>query len=208
MYIIKPNFEWRSPLSPLDLKRVSSIALHHMAHETADEHTIHRWHLERDNGTWKGFGYNYWIGLDGRVIEGRGLNEGAGVKDHNKTIISIGFQGNYDAIKDMPKAQFEAGVELIQWLKPKLPNLKAVDGHNRWNPTSCPGRYFPLKQMIDAADESVNVDAIHWKTKIIKEAFSEGLIYDFEKWEENKDEPMPVWAALATALNIIKKLKG
>jgi hypothetical protein len=207
MNIQKPKLDWRSPLTPLDLNQVNAIALHHMAHETADEKKVHQWHLERDNGTWKGFGYNYWVGLDGRIIEGRGLNQGAGVKGHNSTIISIGFQGNYDTMKEMPKVQFDAGVWLINHIKESVPNIKAVDGHNRWNPTSCPGKYFPLKQMIDAIPEQ-KPTPIFWKSKIIKEAYEEGLITDFDLWEKNKNEPMPVWAALATSLNILKKMKG
>lgn len=148
MQIQKGNFTWRSPLTPLDLTKVDSIGLHHMAHLTADEYEVERWHKARENGTWKGIGYNYWIGFDGRIVEGRGLNEGAGVLNNNGHIISIGFQGNYDIIKEMPKSQYDAGIWLIQFLKQKVPSIKIVDGHKKWNPTSCPGKYFPLEEMV------------------------------------------------------------
>ena len=37
---------------------------------------LESWHI---NKGWVAIGYNYWIGFDGKVYEGRGLNKGAGV---------------------------------------------------------------------------------------------------------------------------------
>jgi len=159
MNIVKPNWHWRldPAVSPLKLEEVDSIALHHMAHPTADIWEIEKWHLDRDNRTWKGFGYNYWIGFDGSIYEGRGLNQGAGVLDNNSHIISIGFQGAYEPSTKykcnsiMPEAQYLSGVELIRYLRRLITTIKTIDGHKHWQNTSCPGKYFPLAVMITEA---------------------------------------------------------
>lgn len=75
----------RTPLEPLNLSRVDAIALHHMAHPAADIYEVQRWHL---NQGWRAFGYNYWVGFDGTIYEGRGLHMGAGVANQNDHIIS------------------------------------------------------------------------------------------------------------------------
>lgn len=151
MKIIKKAFEWARPLTPLNLSSVSGIALHHMAHATAGMDEIHQWHLAKG---WKGFAYNYWIDFEGNTYECRGLNAGGGLYDPlNDTILSIGFQGDYSKTKQMPAAQFNAGVELISYLKSSMPTINTVDGHKHWQDnTSCPGQYFPLSKMIDAVN--------------------------------------------------------
>ena len=131
------------PLQALNLSKVDSIALHHMAHPTADILEVQRWHL---NQGWRAIGYNYWIGFDGAVYEGRGLNLGAGVANQNGHIISIGFQGDYDKPQSMPDAQFNAGIDLIAYLKGKIPTIKKLGGHRDFMATDCPGKYFPLDE--------------------------------------------------------------
>ena len=147
MEIQKANIKWSRPLSPLRLDNIDSIALHHMAHTDADIERIHSWHLAEG---WKGFAYNYWIDKQGNIFEGRGLNEGAAVEYHNSHIISVGFQGDYDQVdKSMPEAQFNSGVWLVRKLIKDIPSIRTVHGHKHWNNTSCPGRYFPLMEMVE-----------------------------------------------------------
>jgi hypothetical protein len=202
MQIEKGNFVFRKPLTPLNLNKVIAIAIHHMAHPTWDEQDVHKYHYET-NG-WDGIGYNYFVRLDGRIVEGRGLNVGAGVKGHNDKIINLGFQGDYDKQKEMPDTQFQAGVWLINHLKNVLPNDIVVDSHSRWNPTKCPGKNFPLVEMINAKPVEEFLD---WKTAIVKEAHDLGIILDYDHWNLNKDNYMPTWAVLATVINSQKKLK-
>ena len=40
-----------------------------------------------------------------------------------------------------------AGVELIAWLKAKLPRDVKICGHKAFGGTVCPGRYFPLEEL-------------------------------------------------------------
>lgn len=141
MEFLKPNWHWKGYLEPIDFNVINGIALHHMAHKTADHWEVEKWHHE--NG-WIGIGYNYWIDKLGNILEARGLHLAAGVKDNNYHLISIGFQGDYNEEKCMSTNQIIAGQKLISWLKTQLPNISTIAGHNNWNDTSCPGVYFPL----------------------------------------------------------------
>lgn len=152
MNIIK-NSDWhmqiREPLQPLNLARVDAIALHHMAHPTANIYEVERWHL---NQGWRAFGYNYWVGFDGTVYEGRGLHMGAGVANQNDHIISIGFQGNYQSgigidVNTMSDAQFNAGVDIIRWVQQQVPAATRIGGHGEFMATACPGNCFQLGEM-------------------------------------------------------------
>ena len=140
-----PNQIIKEPLQYLNLKNVDSIALHHMAHPTADVKTVEGWHI---NQGWRAIGYNFWVGFDGTVYEGRGFNLGAGVENENGHIISIGFQGDYHS-KDvkMPDAQFNAGVDIIKYVLENVPSIKKIGGHRDFMATACPGQYFPLEEM-------------------------------------------------------------
>ena len=140
-----PDLITTAPLEPLDLTKVDSIALHHMAHPTADFKTVEKWHLDQG---WRAFGYNFWIDFEGNVYVGRGWNLGAGVANQNGHILSIGFQGDYEEVnKAMPDAQYKAGVELIKWISARVPSVKQVAGHGDFNATLCPGKYFPMDAM-------------------------------------------------------------
>lgn len=210
MNIVKPKLQWRTDpsVNPLILSKVDSIALHHMAHTTWTIYDVHNAHLQRDGGSWKGIGYNYWISLDGTVYEGRGLNEGAGVLNHNGHVISIGFQGDYDnANKVMPDAQYNSGVELIQWLKSQIERIQTVAGHKYWGGTECPGRYFPLDEMISGKLRgSQPVDT--WKYDGLKSLVSAGLVNDYDGWAKKINDPLPAWAAFIILNRIYEKVKG
>ena len=139
-----PNQIISEPLQPLNLKKIDSIALHHMATD-ADIKTIEKMHVQKG---WRAIGYNFWVGFDGTVYEGRGFNLGAGVENQNGHIISIGFQGDYDTKKrEMPNAQFNSGIEVIKYVKSKVPAVKKIGGHKDFMATACPGKYFPLAEM-------------------------------------------------------------
>ena len=47
-----------------------------------------------------------------------------------------------------------------------------------------------------------------WKTHLIKDAFTAGLIFDCEQWLRRKDEPAPVWMVLKTELTLMKILQN
>ena len=141
-----PELRKTAQLQPLNLSKVDSIALHHMEHPTATFRDVERWHIE-DN-EWRAIGYNFWIGFDGKIYVWRGLNVGAGVANNNSHVISVGFQGSYhNTGKQMPEAQYQAGIKLINWLKSRVETITTIGGHGSWNATSCPGNDFPLEKM-------------------------------------------------------------
>lgn len=177
-----PNQIIKQPLQYLNLKNVDSIALHHMAHPTADVKTVEGWHI---NQGWRAIGYNFWVGFDGTVYEGRGFKLGAGVENENGHIISIGFQGDYHS-KDvkMPDAQFNAGVDIIKYVMEKVPTAKNLGGHKNFGATSCPGQYFPLaefkslkKRGEDEMTYYVTVEECpRWSIPYVQRAVDEGFI--------------------------------
>lgn len=140
-----PNQIIKEPLQALNLKNVDAVALHHTAHPTAYVKTVEKWHI---NNGWRAIGYNFFVGLDGTVYEGRGFNLGAGVENQNGHIISICFQGDYENTnREMPSEQFNAGIDIIKYVKEKVPTVKKIAGHKDFTATACPGKNFPLEEM-------------------------------------------------------------
>jgi hypothetical protein len=192
MKIQKKEFEWARPLKPLDLSKVTGIALHHMAHVSAGMDEIHQWHLARG---WKGFAYNYWIDYDGNVYECRGLNSGGGLLDPlNDVIISIGFQGDYDKTQTMPRKQFIAGCELIRYLRIKIPSISLVAGHKHWQATSCPGKYFPLEEMIETSNRMLSIrdfdQVADWAKESVLNVYEKGIMLGDDQGNFNPTAPI------------------
>jgi len=151
-----PNQVITAALQPLKLEKIKVIALHHWAASLANMTSVQaikeveRWHIQKG---WRAIGYNYIVMFDGTVYEGRGLNLGAGVANRNDTVISVGFQGDFErfpngsnSTKRMLDTQFNAGVALLQWLQQKVPTAKNIVGHRDLQANSCPGRFFPLDE--------------------------------------------------------------
>ncbi|WP_051372995.1 N-acetylmuramoyl-L-alanine amidase [Clostridium sp. Ade.TY] len=95
-------------------------------------------------------GYNYYVRKDGSVWQGRPVNVTSGnCYGQNHSSIGVCFEGNYDKDTSMPEAQFNAGVELIKYLKSKY-GISEVNGHKHYYNTDCPGNNFPLSRMLSA----------------------------------------------------------
>ena len=190
-------------LTELNLGKVDAIALHHMAHKTADIKTVQEWHL---NNGWTTIGYNYWVGFDGRVYEGRGLNVGAGVLGQNSHIISIGFQGTYDTNQTMPDAQFNAGIDIISHVKSKVPTIKKVAGHGDFQATACPGTYFPLSEMLKLVKRGVTSSELTSVNDIIWEMGHRRIITDTDLWlKECENNPNVYWLIRKTVKYLMEK---
>ena len=194
-----PNQIINEPLQSLNLSKVDSIALHHMAHPTADVKTVEGWHIDQG---WRAIGYNFWVGFDGTVYEGRGFNLGAGVKNQNGHIISIGFQGDYHS-KDvkMPDAQFNAGVDIIKYVMEKVPSIKTIGGHKDFMATVCPGRYFPLEEMKTFKKRTGELTSVN---DIVWEYSHRGIITDTNLWlKKLETDKSSYWLARKT-INYIR----
>ncbi len=173
-----PNQIIKKALIPLTLKNVDSIAFHHMAHSTWNVKDVEKYHIYT-NG-WDAIGYNYWIAFDGTVYEGRGLNKGAGVSNHNSHIISIGLQGDFE-IQIPTNEQYESARELVYYIKEKIPGIKNIGCHKDWNVTACPGKYFDIKRITEVK-ELTSVNDIVWELSL------RGLLTDKALWLEKLEE--------------------
>lgn len=199
----------REPLQGLNLNRVDAIALHHMAHPTADIKTVESWHL---NQGWRAFGYNFWVGFDGSVYEGRGFQLGAGVENQNGHVISIGFQGDYHSKQiSMPDAQFNSGIDIINYVKQRVPQAK-ICGHRDLMATACPGQYFPMdefKQGVKRMEQKKFADCVgHWAENHINKLYNYGIVNGDENGNFNPDQPITraeVAVMVANALTICGK---
>jgi len=119
--------------------------MHHYHHETATPQDVHRWHLS--NG-WAGIGYHFMVDMDGTIWRGRAeMTVGAHAGGHNNDSIGIACQGRYDDnTRNMPDAQFNALVWLIQHLRSNHCNLTLLR-HRDVGATACPGRHFPWTEL-------------------------------------------------------------
>lgn len=157
--IVKPAITWNGELQPLS-GPVEKLIQHHMAHRTWNFFQVHECHksLRHEGRSWFGIGYNYWIGFDGTIFEGRGMMRGAQAGAFwNGRSIGIGFQGHFDH-QGMTDAQVESGA----WLNAKLlhtENLSLNDiiGHRNVQPTLCPGRNFRMSDLRNRAAELLGI---------------------------------------------------
>lgn len=196
-----PNQIIKGRLTPLTPSKVTGLALHHMA-TNADIKTIERGHI---NQGWSAIGYNFWVAFDGTIYEGRGFNQGAGVDKQNSTVISIGFQGDYhNKPVSMPDEQFNAGIDIISYVKSKLPYIRKIGGHKDFMATACPGRYFPLDEMISGKKREVDEvkrydwikDMPDWAKPTVEKLYNRGIIKGDENGALNLTEDimrMLVW---------------
>lgn len=152
----------RGLLTPLNKNNVDAVAFHHMANEVWDVYDVEKYHILK-NG-WMAIGYNYWIGFDGTVYEGRGENIGAGISGHNSHIISVGLQGDF--MKQYPtEAQYKACAEIYQYLKSRFPKIQKYALHSDYNATLCPGKNFDIKNVEKyIKGETENMKIYNWTT--------------------------------------------
>lgn len=119
----------------------NKLVLHHAEASKCTVQDIHSWHLS--NG-WSGIGYHYFIRKDGSVYRGRPDGAiGAHCQGSNTNTLGICFEGNYMK-ETMPTAQYNAGIDLIKYLRGKYGDL-TIYGHKELLATECPGSKFPLE---------------------------------------------------------------
>jgi N-acetyl-anhydromuramyl-L-alanine amidase AmpD len=162
MKINEVSYKWSGTLS----KRRSTemIVLHHADAKSCTTQDIHKWHLKRG---WTGFGYHFLVRKDGQIFRGRPEDTiGAHISNYNSRSIGICFEGDYME-ETMPRAQLEAGKELVAYLKDKY-NINKVKGHRDLMATSCPGDKFPFDEIANAS-------------KVANSTSSKNLILEFQK---------------------------
>ena len=138
------NYKWNGVLTKRS--KTEMIVLHHADATQCTPQQVHQWHL---NNGWSGIGYNFFVRKDGQIYRGRPENVvGAHATNYNSKSIGICFEGDYTK-EIMPKAQLEAGKELVVYLKDKY-KITNVKGHRDLMATSCPGKNFPFDEIANA----------------------------------------------------------
>lgn len=93
---------------------------------------------------WDDIGYNFGIGADGNIYEGRGLGlVGAHAKNWNSKSLGIMFIGNYNTYKPT-STQIEKTKELIDYAVSQgyLSSNHVIHGHRQVGSTECPGNHL------------------------------------------------------------------
>ncbi|WP_085829071.1 glucosaminidase domain-containing protein [Clostridium massiliodielmoense] len=141
MNIIDTNLKFRNGLPNNNSPK--NIVLHHTECNGWSVERLHK--LHKDEFGWNGIGYHFYIRKDGSIYRGRPeWTMGSHCKGFNKNSIGVAFEGDYHNVdKTMPDAQFNAGLQVIAYLKNKYGNM-GVYGHREVGSSNCPGRYFPL----------------------------------------------------------------
>ncbi len=154
MQINEINYKWNGTL----IKRIKTemIILHHAAAKSCTAQDIHSWHLSKG---WIGIGYNFFVRKDGQIYRGRPENVvGSHATNYNSKSIGICFEGDF-SVETMPKAQLEAGKELVAYLKDKY-KITNVKGHRDLMATSCPGSKFPFDEIANAKQGTIKENLV------------------------------------------------
>lgn len=127
------------------------IILHHAAADGSAE-DVHRYH-RHENG-WAGIAYHFYIDKLGGITKGREIEWAGGhTSGHHFDSVGVCFEGNFEK-DEMSEKQLAAGAELLRYLKDRYPQAQIV-GHGTLNATACPGKNFPMGEMIARAGEEV-----------------------------------------------------
>ena len=153
IYNITDQMNPNTPLIPLDPNNVQYIVTHHPEAKICTWQDINQWHKEQG---WNCGGYNEFIRKNGDVYIMRGMNIGAQCLNYNSKSYGICCEGDYGIETDMPESQKISLIERIRDLKPNFPNFKLVVPHKQFCDTECPGKNFPLVEILKKI-EVINV---------------------------------------------------
>jgi N-acetylmuramoyl-L-alanine amidase len=173
MNIIKSNLKFTNLTKR---NKTEYIVLHHIDANNVNAFDIHRWHL---NKGWSGIGYHFLVKKDGTIQEGRPIDTvGSHTLRYNAISVGVAFEGRY--MNDtMPDVQYNAGMELISYLKGLYPNAQ-IKGHKDLQATACPGSNFPL----DKFKGGVIMSKEHWAEKDYQELIKKGIVINEKRFDD------------------------
>jgi N-acetylmuramoyl-L-alanine amidase len=146
--VSRSQWEARAPKSTRSMRRpVPKVFIHHT--ETGRCYTletckaivksVQNYHM--DTRGWADIGYNFLVGDDGNIYEGRGWNNvGAHARDWNPTSYGISFLGNFQGV--LPStAALNAAKQLIACGRSQntISASYTLHGHRDGVCTTCPG---------------------------------------------------------------------
>lgn len=196
------DYKWSGLLS----KRRTTlyIVIHHSAAEGTPE-AIHAAHLS--NG-WLGIGYNFYVRKNGDIYYGRPIDcVGAHTPGYNSVSVGVCFEGNYEKSTTMPKAQLNAGKELISYLKNMYPEAE-TRRHKDFLATACPGKFFPFDEISKGALPQ-NVQELETVNDIVWELSHRNIITDTDLWlKKCESDTNAYWLARKAAnMTVNNKVK-
>ena len=125
-------------------RHLKGVCLHWMGFNIHDDPatitaSIQRAHMSPPRG-WYDVAYNELIGLDGTVVEGRGLLHRSGAQGgtrNNRDYVALGLLlGPGQLPTDEMVAAVEQRIALVRYFQPEA---TAIVGHQQLKPTQCPG---------------------------------------------------------------------
>jgi len=159
-----PQFDWPVTVAERDWRY---LVIHHSATSGGSVEAIHREHRQRQDASgrpWLGIAYHFVIG------NGSGMGDGetqstfrwnqqlhgahSGSIRYNGTGIGICVIGNFEQ-QSPSDAQTDAVARLVSQLAHRydIPADRII-GHRQIRATACPGRHFPLEQIVrDSASQ-------------------------------------------------------
>jgi len=139
--------------TPLQPARVTMFVLHHTTGSYRGARTVRQiqaFHQGPERG-WSDVGYNFLVGDDGTVYEGRGWGfVGAHARGENSRSIGVAYVG--DGSRPVPDAAKRAIVELLGEAEVRFGSLRQV-GHRDVGATSCPGDVLYRWWMVERLAE-------------------------------------------------------
>lgn len=140
------------------------VVIHHSATSSGSVEGIHAEHRQRRDSSgnlWLGIGYHFVIGNGNGMPDGQiestfrwrqqlhGAHSGSAV--HNANGIGICLIGNFEETAPT-KEQLKSVTDLVESLASRhhIP-ARLVIGHKTVKPTACPGRHFPLQDVVRKA---------------------------------------------------------
>lgn len=124
-----------------------------VVHNAGGNGPVQSWHNYHLSLGWRGIAYNQCVMLDGDIIEGRGDDAYGGHTLNYGSWMGVVFEGNYNSRREMPKAQFDSGVDLLRYWLSEYGDDWPIRPHRDMpsNSTDCPGRHFPFAELVRAA---------------------------------------------------------
>ena len=109
---------------------------------------------------WRSIGYNFLIGENGEIFEGRGWRQGAATRGWNWRSISIAYIGSGDELTEEAKKGF---IKAVAGVRKKYGQQLWVKCHRDFSKTYCPANGLAswVKSGMDAA--SVNPSTIDFR---------------------------------------------
>lgn len=201
MTVIDVNLEWAYSLTERVL--TDTVVLHHAAGNGSVE-AVHNAHL--GNG-WAGIAYHYYVRKDGSVYRGRPeWAVGGHTSGHNWHTLGICFEGNFET-ETMGEAQLNAGRELIADILARWGGL-AVVPHSYYSQTACPGKNFPLDEMLRKEEVPVVYkkleDVPEWYRPTIEKLIERGALKGVGGGEIQVDE---IYCRVMTTLDRLGVIK-